>query len=358
MEGSDNYVLGRGATDLAGATFGGNAPIAQTSVFGDDNFAPVFNQGGGVASVANSPASGVNYQGAVDYFITSGKSGGLAPYSAEFNNAFNDWIGPIAEANGVSDWYGGGLTYDMLAQGPAPAQAAAPSQSVLSPSVGNTSNFGGAVQGSGVVGGVIAGAVASGEDSIAQQGNGNVAGDNFGAVVTAPIVGPAVIAGGDQENVTVVAGNVSAPIASGPDSIAQQVGSGSVAVAGDAEDVVNVTGPVAGPIVTGDDGVAISTQGPSGINAGGDVETTAPIVTGVTGDVSIIQNDAGVLEAALEANRSVLSDALSTANSALSAVADSRKDPNERVTNSALYTIGAVILGVAALATLARRRAA
>lgn len=240
------------------------------------------------------------------------------------------------------------------------------------------------------VSGSINGPVASGNDSVAiQQSQGGIA--NTGSV-SAPIItgnggngGAPILATGDGGDLnaqvvtapvsgSVVGGDVNAPIISAP------VSGPLTVIGGDAEaPIFNASN--SGIQSTGNDSVVQTFAAPVGVVGGGDIEVSAPIINGNSGSVSITTSDPIIVKAAIDANlstsslalsfaknaldsnrltsesaldaaRTSLNSSLSFADKALAAVAESRKDPNERVTTDTLKTVLYIAAGLGALVAL------
>lgn len=180
--------------------------------------------------------------------------------------------------------------------------------------------------------------------------------------------------GAANEGGVVTGGNVSAPIASGDDSTAQQTGGGSVGVIGDVDapvvvnsapvagsvntiggdvdaPIVNIDAPVSAPVVSvgGDvDAPIVNSDGGDGgisapISAGGDVDLGGGnIFTGNNAPINIYDTSEDVFRSALDETSAAVSSALDYSQKALNAVTESVKDPSERLGTSALQTVGIV----------------
>jgi len=167
VDGYGNYTLGPYAQD-------NSLGLGGAGSYGDNAFAPQFNFNSPVNYAANTMPAGYASTPEIRAAIDNGRNTGY--YGPEWSDQM------IAE-----DYWNNIGRY-----------APPPGAPVASPS-----NFGGAVQGSGfVTGGPVAAPVASGADSVAQSlGNGFLAGgDVFDALVNAaPILGPALLTGGDLD---------------------------------------------------------------------------------------------------------------------------------------------------------------
>lgn len=156
---------------------------------------------------------------------------------------------------------------------------------------------------------------------------------------------PANFGGAAQTGGVVTGGSVNGPVASGSDSIAQQVSGGGAAVGGDVFAPV-ITNPGSGPTLA----------------AGSDLEFTGSIFNGNNAPISITDASEEIVTAAIASNERALSQALSSGKSAVEKsfefAMNAAKDPSETVSKNALQTVAvvAVLLGVVAWAT--RRKAA
>lgn len=155
---------------------------------------------------------------------------------------------------------------------------------------------------------------------------------------------PANFGGAAQTGGVVTGGNVSGPVASGSDSIAQQVTGGGAAVAGDNFAPI-ITNPGNGPTLA----------------AGGDLEFNGSIFNDNTAPISITDASEEIVTAAIDSNERALTAALSSGErsvaKSLEFALNATKDPSENVSRNAFQTVAvvAVILGVVAWAT--RRKA-
>jgi|GEM_PF-4953936 len=252
VEGTGNRTVGAYGTDSS-QQFG--APISDV---GDGNLIAPMNFYAPSQSVGNRADAGT-VQAARDAYLATQTPG----YNISESQFVNWWRNNLGAYN-LND-YPEEIAYlraigatDVLNRAGVPLTAPpAPPPSVDSSSNGvNIGQFGGAVQGSGTVAGQVNAPVASGNDSVAQQ------------------VGVGAAVGGDVFDSVIIAAPVSAPIIQG-DVLAP---------------VVNVTAPVAGPVITVNDNSApvIAPSGP--VNApitgiGGDALAPVVVVTDPAGPV-------------------------------------------------------------------------
>lgn len=105
------------------------------------------------------------------------------------------------------------------------------------------------------------------------------------------------------------------------------------------------TGPIAGPFSFGDGSPVINAPTSAPV-IGGDADFRGPVITGNNGPVTINDLSAGVATAAIDNAGRALSTGLGFAEKALGVVAESKKDPNERVAESSVngLTLAAVAI--------------
>lgn len=269
--------------------------------------------------------------GAVD--LGGGIAGGNAPIAAGSYQDTGDIFNPTFFLGGVDDRAGAYDTYQNPVYNPAYNQnAGLPGSGGNAPTSSGPvgGDFGGAAASGGVVsGGAVNGPVASGEDSVSQQVSGGgaaVAGDNFGQIITAPVAGPVI--------------------------------------GGDVFDSAIVTAPVGGSVIGGDNlaPVVTSSPGAGGVSApivgGGDVEIGGNVISGNSAPVSISDVSPEIAAAAFASNEATSKRAFEFADRSLSTVAESVRDPSAAVSSDALKTLALVAGVVGLVAYFAQKKAA
>lgn len=439
QEGTGNYGLGPGASDTS-FNYGVTPAIGGV---GGDVFAPTFSflDSGNSSNDAAAAARAVYNQ----------EKGG----TGENDSTFLDWWSANGDRSGVNSLQENPYDYALLqALAPSNPQAAEILNKLGGSSGsggGNSGAYGAAlnITGDNSVGAGrdISGPVAAGDDSVAVQLSGGgfvntgeitgplstgnvggnqtqVGGDNSGQIINAPTSGP--IIGGDVdapvitapiggpatfgENSPViqisappassnadsgVAPSVTAPVATGDDSVAQAATGGGVVVNGDTSAPIS-TGDIAGtniqaggdisaPISSGNTGTLVQAGGDIGgpvvnsnpgsggvstpITAGGDIEQTGNVILGNSGTINISTDTPEIVNAALDANRAALTAALNSnadaiarslasTDKSLAALAETRTDPNVTTNADAMKAVAVVAVAFVAIALLNGRRAA
>jgi len=268
--------------------------------------------------------------GAVD--LGGGIAGGSAPIAAGSYQDTGDIFNPTFFLGGVDERANAYDTYQNpynqnLGLGGGGGVTAPTSRAPVS-----GGDFGGAASQGGVVaGGPVTGAVASGDDSVSQQiggGGVGVVGDVLdSAIVSAPVGG------------SVIGGDNSAPIISGSSG-------GPVIAAG---------GDFLGPVVT-------SAPGGGGVSApivaGSDLEIGGNVISGNSAPVSISDASPEIAAAAFASNEATSKRAFEFADKSLSTVAAAVRDPSAAVSSDALKTLALVAGVVGLLAYFGQKKAA